>query len=424
MPKGRAIVERRRSERSNPVKPVVFTATDISLEKRLDTERIVNAELFGLGISMYDACITRGILNESLVGMKYLASGAYGNVYSAKLANTPKFVIKEAFLDKSEKKKLDENTGITVRIVPRTAFPDEYEIMNLVNNALYSEQCPNFVLTYNLGICPACRSPEDNCYIAIMELAFGDMTKVDFDDRIATSALFQLLAALHWLHTRYGIYHGDLSRRNILVMKAPTTGTTTYIINGKDYTVENVGYTFCISDFGLSQVYRPYNALVDYLGTRNAKVVGDRLVPFTSEVGIRFDKYGNKPIPTFVKTITWNDGEISTKNIFSNTLDNKPSIEVDLDDFYTFPAHDFTFDIQAVLNLFAGGMGSNHYTYSILPGISTYFASKLRNYQREKNELYTKDAKYVRADLMLDYLYNNEFIPVTTTLPNTVWEMS
>ena len=408
MPKERAVRTRRRSRRGTPIEPIKFAATDKALEQRLIKERIINDVLYSLVEFPFDMCLDRGVLSSTLVDTKYITSGLYGKVYVARLKTdngvTPKLIVKEALLKKFEKDKLMPKASY----IGRTQYPNEYAIMNLVNNALYSGECPNFLITYNLGICRSCRSPLDDCYLAFMELALGDTYVLDAEfpdkipDRVAISMLFQLLVGLYWLHSRYGIYHGDLHLGNILLLKAPRTGTTTYIINGKLYVVENVGYTFCISDFGNSKVYSPLNALTDFLGTRNAKVVGDRLVPFSSKRSTH-------------RMISWEDGEVSTENRFSKTVDILPDIDVDLKDFHKFPAFEFMDDIQDLLNIYTG-----MYYYD---RFSDNFKDIINEYDRENASPFPKDAMYVRADIMLDRLYKRLSNNIKPSIPNTIWEM-
>jgi hypothetical protein len=144
-------------------------------------------------------------------------------------------------------------------------------------------------------------------------------------------------------------------------------------MNGKEYFVENHGYLFCIHDFGQSKFLSPtYSSGIIY-GTRNVLVYDGKLFP------IKFEN---------ATEIIWLDGRIGTNNKFTmnsiSILD--PDNLVDLTDMKKFPPMEFYTDIHRLLLRF-----------NDLPKIRSIYTPGF---------LYdANSAMYLRADIMLDYLY-------------------
>lgn len=401
MPKVKGVISRRRSRRSSSRK---FIEEDRQMEIRLKKERKVNEVLNSLSISLFDVCIEKGPFRSLLKNVNYINSGAFGNVYSASIENSPQFVIKEAVLNSEEEKRIRLSKAKSY--VVRNSYPDEYRIMTLVNDALYSGRCPNFLLTYNLAVCENCRNSQQ-CYTAFLEQALGGLNSIKFTDDIIISMLFQLFAALCWLHFTYGIFHSDIKADNILVLRGESDGVTKYVIDDNEYLIKNVGFIFCLNDFGLSQVFKPNFTTQNFLGTRNGRVDANELLePISCRYGLEFSTTRSNPIKTQPLPVRWDNGKISTENRFSTTVDPVPSIPVDLNDTKTFPPFEFCVDIQNILMTIIGGKGPFHAIAHQPLRISPNLRTTLLKYCFSTFPYSYNSAKFVRADLMLKALYS------------------
>lgn len=382
MPKDTSIKSKRQKSRYKPTD--VLIGESHQLEHRLHKEILINNILNRTGIELNDTCVEKGPFLNLLSNVKLIGQGAFGNVYTGNINNSPQFVIKEAVLTEKEQDNLQLNKSLN--FISHAYYPDEYRISVLVNRAIYDEECPNFLLTYNIALCRNCRLSNKTCSTVFVEKAYGDLTALSqtLNRELVLSAIQQLMAALFWLHSKFGIYHNDIKKENILFLKGLNQGYTKYIVNDIEYNVKNVGYTFCLNDFGLSRVYKPNFSTMDFFGTRNAQVSKDgTLIPLTID--------GNTPV-------AWSDGTISTNNMFTSTFTDL----INLNDTISFPPFEFYFDIQDLLKTFVGGQSpTQRYPHEELidfPEIKRY---------TQDNFVYDKlsSAKYIRADLMLEKLY-------------------
>lgn len=412
MPKDNDVVVRRHAKRYSPTKMFEESKSDSSLENRLIRERKVNEVLNKLDTPIDRFCVGYGDFHSKLSDIKEIGRGGFGNVYSARIDGSPRFVIKEALLTPDEVERLKYSKGHN--IIVRNSYPEEYRIMMMVNNALYSEACPNFLLTYNIGICVGCRnSMESVCYNAFQEPAIGNLNDLfSVQDNVAMSCVYQLLAGVYWIHSKYGIFHKDIKGGNILLLPYTNTGYSLYTVNGINYYVENVGYLFCIADFGISSVLKPSFTTQNYLGARNAKVEPDgTLKPFSSRYNLSFTSIRSEPtVSSDMKFITWEDSTISTNNVFSTTASPEPTEVVNLDDTLTFPPFDFYYDIQTVLATIVGGASFSPFQLVYNPGMPG-ISDKIKEYLSSQIVYpfpYSYDsARFVRADFMLHVLYTN-----------------
>lgn len=384
MPKDTPRKTRRQSRRSKPTD--VDMPVHHQLEPRLRNERIVNEILNTLSLNLHDICVEKGDFSKVLSNVKLIGRGGFGDVYIGNINNSPQFVIKEVVLNQHDHKRIGLNKSINY--IHQEYYPEEYKIAMFVNKALYNEECPNFILTYNIAICQNCRASDKTCSTVFVEKASGDLNLLSqiLTKELVLSAVQQLMAALFWLHSRFGIYHNDIKKENILIIPGSNQGYTKYTVNGMEYNVKNVGHVFCLNDFGLSKVYKPNFSSEKFFGTRNAQIVVDVMVPFAS----------NSKLP-----VIWTDGTTSTTNKFT-TVDIKPSIPVDLNDTVAFPPFEFYFDIQDLLKTFVGGPSPTqrrpHRKLIDFPLLQQYATDYLVFDKMQA-------AKYVRADLMLSYLY-------------------
>ncbi len=103
--------------------------------------------------------------------------------------------------------------------------------------------------------------------ILFNELAAGDLKSFlssNNDERLWKNAIEQMYMAIATLHS-IGIIHNDTNNGNFLYYKIQPGGCFRYIINGKNYYIENMGYLWVIWDFGVSnRIYRIFDYMYDY----------------------------------------------------------------------------------------------------------------------------------------------------------------
>jgi serine/threonine protein kinase len=176
----------------------------------------------------------------------------------------------------------------------------------------------------------------------------------DLRDEVILSILFQILFAIACIQLKYGLFHNDIKKENILVKVIPSGGYWEYNVNGVTYQVPNYGYMVALNDFGVSIAFNSDISNKDY-GRRQAKVVYDNntneyyFEPFTTQYYPSVNKAGKVTrIPTYVRNgQTWNH--------FYKNFDSKPSISVELNNLALFPAYYFNYDIIDTMYMFIGG---------------------------------------------------------------------
>jgi len=329
-------------------------------------------------------------------------------VYRAKIKGQ-EFVVKEALLTSEEKLNVEASRGKT--LVVKNSYPEEFRIMSLLNNSIYSKQCPNFLLAYNLAVCEGCKLPNakpGSCFISFLEPANGDLSTFDgiLTDEIAKSMLYQLFAALSCVHTVYGIFHSDIKQENVLVQKIKPGGYFEYNINGKTYYVKNVGYVFFLNDFGLSQVFKPTFSKQTFYGTRNARVTDDeKLAAITCRYSANFSSYKTPASLAAAEPIKWKDGQLGTNNKFG-VVNIVPLEVVNLENTREYPPFEFFLDVQDLLLMCVSGSSpTQRYPHRGLNGLSIEFIETLRGYVRESFPYTANAAKFIRSDIMLSDLY-------------------
>lgn len=127
-------------------------------------------------------------------------------------------------------------------------------------------ECPNLPMLYATFTCSNCalfprRRATDPCVITAMELADGDLRTMQAymgtDVRTWNSVLFQVMAALSYLHSRTWIVHRDVKDLNVLCVRVRAGGTWRYVVHGREYNVENCGWVVLLSDFNVAYSLDP-----------------------------------------------------------------------------------------------------------------------------------------------------------------------
>jgi len=349
-----------------------------------------------------------------------IGDGTFGEVYKAiiedKENNELELVVKEAYLTDHEEKSIRRTLhNRKWGEIKKISYPRENRVLDLVNQLLLSHRCPNFLYVYNFAMCVNCKinrwtKTSGSCYVTFMELADMDFTNLfnGINQMVQLSILFQLLMGLYAIHRYYGIWHRDIKAENILIQKIKPGGYFEYVIEGKSYYIENLGFVAYISDFGVVEVTSPIYSfptgprLMTYYGSRNAEVMK------ADDGHLYFEPIIIPGRPR----IFWDSQKgckYGTNNLITDTTEvYNASRPIDLNNIWKFPPFEFFNDIQDVLHVFAGGNrmcqpGSHR---GALPQV-------LRPYFQDKNALIDiyklykihDSVKYILANQMLDYLY-------------------
>jgi serine/threonine protein kinase len=340
-----------------------LTTLSSNLKTRIELTKLV-VEKFKHLIPNQKGCISSKSNNTLLTHFKNvtnLGSGSFGFVRRALLND----VLETPLAIKEVKGKPTKKNPI----------PVEYALALITQKALYGLECPSFIFLYFIAYCDDCNidietnksKKPSHCYILGMELANFTLNVDYLYQGYEWSNLFQMLSGLDFLQ-KYGIVHNDIKKENILVKQNSTpNGIWEYIIDNKKYYIPNNGFTLCITDLGASKWYHPKATISNNdLGERNFKVIGNDLYPFTSKYYMYEGKGKNSLQPNFPNT-TWVNWEgKTTLNHFFKGKNIEPSIEVDLANFFEFPASYFAWDVADVLRIFIGGQrtsqSGNHRT--------------------------------------------------------------
>lgn len=298
------------------------------------------------------ACMTESkTLLKYVKRPKFLGYGSFGNVYSVTIPNTSiSAAIKEGRISKTDLKKAKDNR-----------YPLEYLFNKLINDLIDDKTCSNFSYTFAIFFCEKCTLNEftqqpihTQCSETIVELFDYTLDKLkDLRNEVVLSLIFQILYAVACIQIKYGMYHGDIKKENILIKVIPSGGYWVYKIFNKIYKVPNYGYIAILNDFGVSGVFKPGFSEKNY-GRRQAEVIHNNnewyFKPFTTQEYPNLQKNGKiTSIPPYKL------GDDGTWNQFYKNFNSKPSIKVDLNDMIKFPVFYFHHDVVDVIFMFIGG---------------------------------------------------------------------
>ena len=326
-----------------------------TIEERKDLGETIKDYFTTVIIEDGKACMTQTkTLLKYVNNHKLLGYGTFGNVYGIRIPTNPPLTaaVKEGRISVSEFKKA---------LVKQ--YPMEYLYNKLINDLIDEKVCPNFTYTYAIFFCDKCTLNEfdkkpikTQCSETITEIFNYTLDKLkDLRDEVMLSILFQILFAIASIQIKYGMFHNDVKKENILLRVVSSGGYWEYNLNGQKYYVPNYGYIAALNDFGVSLAFKPSVGGKNY-GQRQAEVV---LNPKTNEYYFKpfntqfFPEMGKSGRPTKVSPVVFSLGQ--TWNSFRKNFDSKPSIPVDLEDMERFPAINFNFDIIDVVHMIIGG---------------------------------------------------------------------
>lgn len=372
--------------RSKSVEHIDSSAQIFFKTRPLNEQRVTDA-LSLVPISKWERCMSSKYdsprddmyyseFRKELKSAVKLGQGTFGQVYIASLPKSPPFVVKEAYLTIEEEKLMNEHKDAENRPIPNKSYPEEYRLLVLVRELIRLNKCPNYMYVYDLAMCNSCcidTSDELSCYLTFSEPADGNMFNIEEEEGAFSyeemwSILYQLLIAVHALHTEYGIFHNDIKLDNILYKKVQPGGWIEYTVSnvfGTDkYYVKNTGIIVLLTDFGLSKSFHPkYSASVDGKGSygmRLGKVVKkDRRLQF-EPISYERTIIDGKIYPPI--EWEWTDESVSVLSVPNDEKSvkiAKPNIPIDYTDFVQFPAFDYGADTIDVVRMFTGGNRTN-----------------------------------------------------------------
>lgn len=270
--------------------------------------------------------------------------GTYGVVYKAILKDSSTIVIKEAFLYT-----LFPNLFVN----GKQFFSAENIILHNINETILQKlHSPHFLFFYDTFFCDSCvikryfdrKTSQGKCFVTFMEAADGNLTNTrinTFEEQ--KSILYQLLLALHTLHTVLSIVHYDIQAYNIFFTKIKPGGFWKYTVGSETFYVQNMGYIVYVADFGV----------VKSFDIKQRNVLGDKYVSFGDRIEIKQKSNGNLyAVPVLDDENVWIDsfGNVVKERFSSSTINiSQPN---------KFPPFEFFFDIQDVLRMFVNGRRS------------------------------------------------------------------
>lgn len=414
-----------RPEPSN-IKPFVSTtAKNVTetnksrswIEERLLKESRVRNYLNEIDLDIFRFCLTgtnpklKTLFQNPIV----IGQGGFGTVYKTSVSGIA-VVIKEALLTPDETKIIKKTKNNKIY---NDSYPQEYRMLQLTSDLVRLRKSPNFILSYDIGVCENCKLPRNQigaCYMTFLELASGDLSQLTgtVSEELIESMLYQILLGMATLHNTYGLAHSDYKLQNTLFDFIPSGGYFEYNVGNDIFYVKNVGIMTYISDFGLSRIFNPKYSSGPFYGTRNVHVLNDiEMEPIICKYTTEFTRVGINLTQT--TPLPWFDGATGTINKFG-PFDLSSSIPVDLTNCKKFPPTEFLVDIQDILQMFVGGKTPTHnFTH---PGVSNLPANI--GYKIKHNVLdltrpinHTKaysrlnGAKYFSAITMLKELYTS-----------------
>lgn len=180
-----------------------------------------------------------------------IGQGVQGKVYK-NIIKDDKVVLKVTTLDATQKKLKDSPFNTKALMQPPFI---ELTANLLVRELVLQRVCQNFTMMYDYNISECGKKSCTNQYMEYINYStFEDWCNRGHNNTLWRNALFQILAGLYALRRHFNMTHNDFHDENVLVYKVESGGYWVYNINGVRYYVQNLGYIFCIADFGFSWI--------------------------------------------------------------------------------------------------------------------------------------------------------------------------
>lgn len=193
---------------------------------------------------------------------KLLGEGDQGKVYKYEYKHTinnqtndKNIAIKKLYLEKADSKYIYD---IYNKKALKLGVYIEFAASQLLNQLVLQSICPNFVLNYGYdfvqrnGICSDIypyTAYHYNEYINSSTM-YTDWVQIEHSIDLWYNAFFQIIISIYCMQKYFNMTHLDLHSDNIFVKQVKAGGYWIYIINNKEYKIQNLGYIFYIGDLG------------------------------------------------------------------------------------------------------------------------------------------------------------------------------
>jgi hypothetical protein len=347
--------------------------------------------------------------------LQYLGKGSFG-IVNKFIEDNCEIVVKEIGLRNQDFIQITKKHFLTEFTLLKTLTED-------VNFCFF------IPMLYGIGFCNSCK--QKMCSVFFMEVFDSSAESIPLTDKISVSCVFMILDALWYLEKKYGFIHYDIKLMNVLVKKDFSKEGSQLFTQFPE--VRNQGYTFYLSDFGISWFTRPNKVFETKYGYFE---YGQRLVeikknqtnllyasPLAYQKTSHFSKIGVDLVPTTrinwhaedKPIIHWNNTSLlGTRNFFSSkfSIQKMDGPEIDLNDMEKYPSLEFLDDICDVFKMFLGGKRStqpgNHSSILISKRLRDIFENW--NIPNSVKFIYNKpDIERIylfRADIAQTYFYN------------------
>ena len=221
--------------------------------------------------------LDKQIGSPSAFGIVFLSHFKSNMKYGTKFDKLNKFAVKITNQTKENKKEIKILEQLTKEVIELKCphFPISYGSLRCNNSRAKSDNPDDYSIVKDKHnkkkLFPKLVNKNKSLLIQINELASGDLrnnlTSGENTDKFNT--ITQILISIMFFHDRVKSHHYDCHSGNFLFHKIKPGGYFYYIINGKEYYLENKGYLWVIWDFGLieslSDKYISINYDYEYL---------------------------------------------------------------------------------------------------------------------------------------------------------------
>ena len=221
--------------------------------------------------------LDKQIGSPSAYGIVFLSHFKSNMKYGTKFDKLNKFAVKITNQTKENKKEIKILEQLTKEVIELKCphFPISYGSLRCNNSRAKSDNPDDYSIVKDKHnkkkLFPKLVNKNKSLLIQINELASGDLknnlTSGENTDKFNT--ITQILISIMFFHDRVKSHHYDCHSGNFLFHKIKPGGYFYYIINGKEYYLENKGYLWVIWDFGLieslSDKYISINYDYEYL---------------------------------------------------------------------------------------------------------------------------------------------------------------
>lgn len=154
----------------------------------------------------------------------------------------------------------------STEVLEKSEVWKEMFILEMVNELVKNNVCPNLPLIYGVYQCEDCQFTNKNliqrgqkeCLLIVNELAHGDLKQLLQSQntpsvRKMAVYYFQIFVGLYSIKKYYDIYHDDMHWGNVLFHNLDSKKKITYTLNDKSVTL-TTQRLMVVWDFGLSQI--------------------------------------------------------------------------------------------------------------------------------------------------------------------------